>query len=854
VTTSLARSRHIRRASLASLIAAIAVGVAIRIALAFAADGKSWSDSAVIALMAMHTLGGKFYTFYWGQAYMGSLESLGVAPFFALFGVSDVTLSMGLLPWYVVFAIALSGVARRCGGEVAGALAPWLLALAPPYVQYQQITPRGDYPETLMLGTILLWLVLRVAYDGLSADSERRHLNTIAFVAGVAFWTNWLVFPYFVVAGVYLWLHDRWLPLRPAVVAMLAFFVLGSLPFWIYNLRSGFPTFSFVADVQTAEGRAMAFAFALREAIPMLLGFRDLEGRFVFGWLGAALTAGATLATLALTIGLRRSWWALLRGRVRDSEPIIAMLLLLVAMVAIYSVGLPGRFHVPRYLLPIVTATLVLLSAAMAWVMARSRLLGIVAFGGLVLLYSVQIVGLALGFTRSQERPGAIGPVDKLASALLQAGIRFGYADYADATITTYLAGERVVLADYGGAHYPLDEVDFRDPAVIVRDGAPPARTTLAALNAESSSLRAPGYTIHWPIRYDGVPRAPMQRGGWKVSATVNGDTAVNVLDGDRWTYWSVPARVKQPSITLDLGRLATVSGVFLDGGERDHDGFVKLLVESSRDGVTWGTVKEATAGLPLFFEPSGQITTVSRVRQDVLFPPREVRFVRLTLLAGDRKYSWSIAELGVFVPGSGDVAFVEPEFADPTSPGLVERRLRLQTLREPENDRPLVELGRLYRSLGDAEKAREIERLESERFQPRVPLGWRFGSDLKLLGYDWRSVGPRQVEITYYWQAMRSMDEDYASYVRLSAGEQTSKDDSMLGGLHATRQWLPGETVKVRRTLTLPQDGTYEAKIGVWAPRSKRHLKTGRWWGPRSAPFGRIVAAGDSVTVGSIH
>jgi hypothetical protein len=88
------------RASLASLVAAIAVGVAIRVALAFAADGKSWSDSAVIALMAMHALSGKFYTFYWGQAYMGSLESLGVAPFFALFGVNDVTLSMGLLPWY----------------------------------------------------------------------------------------------------------------------------------------------------------------------------------------------------------------------------------------------------------------------------------------------------------------------------------------------------------------------------------------------------------------------------------------------------------------------------------------------------------------------------------------------------------------------------------------------------------------------------------------------------------------------------------------------------------------------------------------------------------------------------------
>lgn len=135
MTTFFAQGLRGNRASLVSLIAAIAVGIAIRVALAFAANGKSWSDSAVIALMAMHALSGKFYTFYWGQAYMGSLEALGVAPFFALFGVSDVTLSMGLLPWYVLFAVALHRVACRCAGRLAGAIAPWLLAVAPPYVQ-----------------------------------------------------------------------------------------------------------------------------------------------------------------------------------------------------------------------------------------------------------------------------------------------------------------------------------------------------------------------------------------------------------------------------------------------------------------------------------------------------------------------------------------------------------------------------------------------------------------------------------------------------------------------------------------------------------------------------------------------
>src|SRR5439155_17896732 len=57
------------RRYVASLAAAIVAGVAIRVWLAFAAEGKSWTDSAIIALMAMHALRGRFYAFYWGQSY-----------------------------------------------------------------------------------------------------------------------------------------------------------------------------------------------------------------------------------------------------------------------------------------------------------------------------------------------------------------------------------------------------------------------------------------------------------------------------------------------------------------------------------------------------------------------------------------------------------------------------------------------------------------------------------------------------------------------------------------------------------------------------------------------------------------
>ena len=845
------------RRHLLSLAAALVVGVAIRIALAFAAEGKHWSDSATLALMAMHEMRGKFYAFYWGQDYMGSIESLAMVPLFAALGVSDVTLSMGLLPWYLMFGISLFFLVARCGGPLAASISVWLLAFAPPYVQYQQVMPRGDYPEILAFGTILLGLTLAITHDGISRRRKRAYLLAIGFIAGVAFWTNWLVFPYFAVVAVYLLVHDWRLPFRPILLAMLACFFLGSLPFWVHNVRNGFPTFAFVDDVQDPEGQHVAFEYAIRGALPELLGFRDLNERFAFGWLGIALTGLAALALGALVVGLRRSWLALLRGRLRETSPLIALLLLIAFTVEIYSVGLPGRFHVPRYLLPATTATFALLALAIAWLFARSRAAAAAVFIALMTFYGVQIAQFRRGLAAS-PRPGVEGPVDLLASELLKSGIRYGYADYGDSTITTYLTRDRVVLTDYGAERYPLDEVDFHDPAIILRASGGPAEGTLASLNATFSVKTIRGYRIYWPIRYDGIARAPLPRRGWKVAATVGAVDAPLMLDDDRWTYWSVPAGGTDPTVMLDLGSTQTVNGVYFDLGERPHDACGALRLESSPDGEHWSTVEDAVWDFPIQFDSSGEVTTVQSGGQYVLFPPRSLRALRFTRLRSDTEYNWSIGELAVFGPGDASARFRLPEFPDPTSVPLTERRLRLQTEREPENDRPLVELRRLYRSLGESAKLADVERIERERFSPRVPLGWRFGN-LKLVGFDWRALEGRRLEITYYWQAMRRIGGSYAAYLRFQGPGGQFRDDALLEAPLGDGFWHAQEIVKHRRVISVPSDGAdgdYTARIGMWVPSSRRHVWLGPFGllGPGTREFFHLAVHGSEVAVEGIH
>ncbi len=111
-------------------------------ALVIAAGLKAWlvlggwmpfnSDEAVVALMARHILRGDRPAFFYGQAYMGSLDAFFVAGAFAIFGeyVWAIRLVQSLL--FLAFLVTTAFLGRTIFGSWAlGALAALLLAVPP---------------------------------------------------------------------------------------------------------------------------------------------------------------------------------------------------------------------------------------------------------------------------------------------------------------------------------------------------------------------------------------------------------------------------------------------------------------------------------------------------------------------------------------------------------------------------------------------------------------------------------------------------------------------------------------------------------------------------------------------------
>jgi hypothetical protein len=97
------------------------------------------------------------------------------------------------------------------------------------------------------------------------------------------------------------------------------------------------------------------------------------------------------------------------------------------------------------------------------------------------------------------------------------------------------------------------------------------------------------------------------------------------------------------------LGEVQRVRGVSLDLHNDPEDYPRKLSISGSLDGLTFQEVPAAPlsffyfSGLDLFKAGSGRDKITYR------FPPREIRFLRLTQNGNDPTHYWSIHELEVY-------------------------------------------------------------------------------------------------------------------------------------------------------------------------------------------------------------
>lgn len=230
------------------------------------------SDEAVVALMARHILGGERPIFFYGQAYLGSLDAFLVAIAFWLFGqqVWAIRLVQGLLYLGVLATTAWLGK-KAFGSWRVGILAMVLLAIPTVNVTLYTTASLGGYGEALLFGNLILICGLHIA-ELMRVEKSPGPLwlwVLLGFASGLGLWAFGLSLVYSLPVMVYLAVifagffsreaepralnqedaepaseleANRVGQLSRAIGAVIAFLaggLLGSAPWWGYALEHG---------------------------------------------------------------------------------------------------------------------------------------------------------------------------------------------------------------------------------------------------------------------------------------------------------------------------------------------------------------------------------------------------------------------------------------------------------------------------------------------------------------------------------------------------------------------------------------------------------------------------------------
>lgn len=469
-TSTDSATRRVSPLAVFAVVGALA-GIALRIYLYRTPSLISLdSDEAISGLMARHFARGELRVFFWGQQYGGTLEPALATPVLALFGASVTALKLVSTALAAVAAILTWRVGRRAVNETAGVVAGVLMWVWPATYVWWGSKARGFYWVALVLGLTLVLLAMRFADLVRSEAPNRRsvvlHAGAIGLVFGLGWWTTPQVMLFAV--PVFGWLAAvAWRAWR-SVPFMFAGFVVGSLPWWAANIRSGFLSlevppsdnhYSYLERIRigAVDGLPIAFGGKVPQIMTWVPG-----GQLWFAFVAAVVVAGVVL--------LAR------RGLSTAAGVVVATL---VAYLVINALS-PLSFYVGdgRYLLYLMPFVTIAISAVVGAFGSRTQAVLI------PVVLCIAVANTAFVLYREANAPGlkATASTSALRKALEARNLRAANADYWIAYRVTYESGERIVV---------VSNTFDRQPAYAAKVGGRYDAFIAVAGSAEDAALRS---------------------------------------------------------------------------------------------------------------------------------------------------------------------------------------------------------------------------------------------------------------------------------------------------------------------------------------------------------------------------
>lgn len=616
------------------------------------------SDEAVVGLMAIHILTGEFPIFYWSEPYCGPLESFLASLFFFLFGPSRTALNLAPAAVSLFFLVAAWRFATAAFGQRVGLISLLFLAVGPAFLVWHSVLARGNYIENLFFGVVLMALVVKIL-QAASEAARWRGLFIFSFLAGVAWWVSFQSVHFLLAGGLVLLVGLGRSLLDRRALAAVGFALLGSLPFWIYNLQHDFASLAETGRYMAPLPWGLSLKLFFLRKIPSILGMPMMEmARTNSAGLNFAVTALYLVSALAVTgLFLRR---LAAGGSLR--APDFSGMSVLLAFTAVASLIILARYNsgsVTRYFVVFYASLPIFLALALVSIFPRWPTGALVA-GGFVALFNVTgSVAIADAVHSLSWKIYSEGRAQEasLIRGLRERGIRAVFAvEYWEFFRSNFASREDPVFAwpmSHGSGNkfppYTTFAVEQGDVPFVWHGGVDNFRASLKAIGAQFAEEAIGPYTLFSKFRPVVSSLEEIAPEGWNLQVPAGAGNERLMVDGDASTHWgSGRSQEDGWAIRVDLGRVEYIAQVVLDPGPVPTDVPAEFEIRTSRDGREWETAVPAHPFTVSLIWKGSKIVFDDRNVVRGIFRPRPSRFVEIRLTK-DKPFHWRVSELSVY-------------------------------------------------------------------------------------------------------------------------------------------------------------------------------------------------------------
>jgi hypothetical protein len=459
----------IRASRAALLLAAVVLGILLRIPALYNSRYDFNSDEAVDALVIKHMLEGReFSLFNWGTNYYGIVEGVFAVPFVALFGYEPLAFKLSALIGFLILQGSVFLLGRRLFGTSAGiASVAFLSVLSPMLIEWSTLAS-GGFCLIVGWGTITALYALHLA----SRPAVPRAVG-FGWLLGFGLYIYQLYIIYVVTLAAAAALTTAYKLMLPEerdhVRRKLESFGTGRTVKLLLALAGGFALgwspkiFARLSALAVSKQPPYQLAapkviganadLLVHRCLPALFGVNPFQVPELVNWSGPRYPLWTEVCYLAF-FGAAWLWGVRsILGRDAREKPLVPVALALLPVVNLLLFILsqnPQDTLSNRYLLPSLTSFAVLAGGMIVGIGKRSRACAIllcclvIAFGlskSASWLVSQNHLTGGLRLVRKHE------PLDDVLDLLRREGVRGAFGDYWTAYKATFLSREKITVA-----------------------------------------------------------------------------------------------------------------------------------------------------------------------------------------------------------------------------------------------------------------------------------------------------------------------------------------------------------------------------------------------------------------------